>query len=66
MEETMSCSSWASEADVSEKRCLVDVKGQVLTCGVMSSEVYFGVPHGDRIENQDIGVRRSGGLTIVP
>ena len=28
---------------------LADVKGQALTCDVMSSQVYFGVPHGDRI-----------------
>ena len=28
---------------------LADVKGQALTCDVMSSQVYFGVPHGDHI-----------------
>lgn len=43
---------------------LADVESQVLTCSVVSPEVCFGVPHGDR--SKDIGVRRSGGLTIVP
>ena len=40
---------------------LGDVEGQALTRVVMSLYVCFGVPHGDRMWNRDIGVRRSGG-----